>query len=155
MTGVLDLLHLKTLGIKLIFTTIILLSVFGIFESFAVSSILLMSLIVTCTLYIIGDLLILPNYRNFIVALIEFGLAFIAVWALAAALAGPSVPIVLASAGAAYFFTFCEIIFHVYVKDKILLKKQAEIIPFPYSKLQTELSEEMYQKSADEQQEKE
>jgi len=138
--------HLKALGIKWIFTTIILLSLLAIFDSISISQILMMSIVVTGIAYIIGDLILLPVFGNLIATIADFGLAFTSIWLLSSLYIGQVGPIVLIAVAAAYFFAFCETIFHIYMKEKVLSIKQADIIPFPKPnmRLQTEFSKEIY-----------
>lgn len=135
--------HAKALGIKWLFTTVILLSFLAIFESISFGQILLISFVLTVITYIAGDILLLPMYGMFVAAIGDFGISFVAVWMLAAAVIGQSTALVLATAAVAYFFVLCEGLFHVYMKEYVLPKKQAVIIPFPTMRYQTETSEEL------------
>ena len=141
--------HLKAIGIKWIFTTIILLSLLAIFESISFQQILMMSIVITGIAYIVGDLILLPVYGNLIATIADFGLAFLSIWMLSSFYIAQAVPIVLVSVAAAYFFSFCEALFHIYMKEKVLQIRQADIIPFPKSnmRLQTEFSKEIYPNS--------
>ncbi len=141
--------HVKAIGIKWTFTIVILLSLLTIFEAATFQQILLISLIVTGVTYVVGDLIVLPSFGNIVTTIIDFGLAFLSVWMLSALFIEQTATIVLIAAGAAYFFSMCEALFHAYMKEKVLPKKRGIVIPFPNMRLQTEFSEEMHPKKED------
>ena len=141
--------HVKAIGIKLVFTMVILLSLFAMFDTITFQQVLLISFIVTGVTYIVGDLLLLPSVGNIITTIIDFGLFFLSVWILAALFIEQTATIVLASAIAAYFFSVCEALFHAYMKEKVLPKKLGVVIPFPNMRLQTEFSKELYSNKDD------
>lgn len=141
--------HVKAIGIKWIFTIIILLSLLAIFEAATFQQILLISFILTGVTYIVGDLMVLPALGNIVTTIIDFGLSFLSVWMLSALFIEQSATVVLIAAAAAYFFSMCEALFHAYMKERVLPKKQGIVIPFPNMQLQTEFSEEIYPKKED------
>lgn len=136
--------HLKAIGIKWIFTTIILLSLLAIFDGITITQILIISFVVTGITYVIGDLWILPVFGNIITTIVDFGLIFLSVWMLTSFFIEQTAAVVLISAAIAYFFAFCEALFHAYMKEKVLPKKKGVVIPFPRMGLQTEFSKEIH-----------
>ena len=141
--------HLKAIGIKWIYTTIILLSLLAMFDAITLQQILIISFIITGVTYIVGDLMVLPSLGNLITTIIDFGLIFLSVWMLVALFLEQTATIVLVSAAVAYFFSMCEALFHAYMKERVLPKKRAVVIPFPNMQLQTEFSKELFPKKDD------
>src|SRR5690625_795865 len=111
--------HVKALAIKWGFTTIILLSLLVIFEGITLQQIFIISLFVTGATYLVGDLLILPTFNNLITSIIDFGFAFLGIWLLTGMFIEQTTALVIISAAAAYLFTFCEAIFHIYMNEKV------------------------------------
>ncbi|MHA6253483.1 YndM family protein [Oceanobacillus sp. CAU 1775] len=136
--------HLKAIGIKFVFTTIIVLSFLGIFQEMTLQQIITISVVITGVTYVFGDLLILPTFNNVVASIIDLGVAFLSVWLLTSFFIGQSVSVVLISASIAYAFTFCEAVFHIYMKEKVLPKKKGVLIPFPAMRYQTEASKEIH-----------
>lgn len=135
--------HMKAIGIKGVFTTIILLSFLGIFQGITISQIITISIIITGITYLIGDFIILPTFNNLIASIVDFGLAFLSVWLLTGFFTGQTTSLVILSVAIAYIFTFCEALFHIYMQEKVLPKKAGVLIPFPNMRYQTEASEEI------------
>ncbi|PFJ17613.1 hypothetical protein COD67_17610 [Bacillus cereus] len=75
--------HIVALLIKYIAITAVLLIILGIFQGISIPRVLLISLFLTGATYLIGDLFILPKYRNPIATIADFGLSFFGVWLLA------------------------------------------------------------------------
>src|SRR5690625_2920396 len=69
--------HIKALGIKWIIVAIVSFSLFGIFQYVSLGQLLLMSVIITLTSYLLGDLLILPRIGNVFATLADFALLFV------------------------------------------------------------------------------
>jgi hypothetical protein len=135
--------HVKAIVIKWLFTITVLLSLLAIFESASLGQIVLLSIILTAVTYFVGDLILLPVFGMIAAAIADFGLAFMIVWLLAGASIGQSVELVVISFTIAYFIAMCEGLFHAYMRERVLPKKQAAVIPFPNRRFQTEASEEI------------
>lgn len=146
--------HLKALGIKWLYTVAILFSLLAIFDNFTFGQVIILSLILTGISYVVGDLMILPAIGMVGAAIADFGLSFLIVWFMSGVYIGQSGAIVLASLTAAYFFALCEGLFHAYMRERVLPRKQAAVIPFPNMNLQTEASEELYPEKKDTEKEK-
>lgn len=131
--------HFKALGIKFIFTAIVVYSIFGIFYNASLGRLFWISLLVTGVAYIIGDLLILPRFGNIAASIADLGLAFLSLWVLGNIVIEMSIPTVLASFFASVFIAICESLFHIYMKEQVLGSREDSRIS---SKLQTEFGEE-------------
>src|SRR5690606_31179841 len=106
--------NLKALGIKLIINTIVVFSIFGIFNETALSDLVIISLLTTTLAYVIGDLFILRRFGNVAASIADFFLAFFAIAFLSSMLIGSSSQIIIASLGAAFFITLTEPFLHAY-----------------------------------------
>ncbi|MFD1038275.1 YndM family protein [Virgibacillus byunsanensis] len=131
--------HLKALGIKYIFTMIVIFSIFGIFYNASLGRLFWISVLVTGVAYLIGDLFLLPRFGNLVASIADFGLAFIAFWVLGNLLIQVSIQIIPVSLFAAFFITCCEPLFHTYMEERVLHKRR-EVRPS--HRLQTEVAEE-------------
>ncbi|QOR66127.1 YndM family protein [Cytobacillus suaedae] len=137
--------HVKAIGIKYIFTSIILLSVFGIYYNSTVLEILLISALVTGVAYVVGDLFILPRLGNLVASLADMGLAFLSVWGLSLVFIDPPDRLALASLFAAVFIMLTEALFHAYMENKVLDRGSNNMtfnMTSFQNKFQTELAEE-------------
>lgn len=137
--------HLMALGIKFIFTSIVLLSVFGIYYNSTILEIVMISTLVTGVAYVVGDLFILPRFGNVVATLADMGLAFLSIWGLSTLFIDPPDRLVLASLLSAVFIMLAEALFHAYLENKVLDKGENNLIFNSTSfqnKFQTELAEE-------------
>lgn len=131
--------HLKALGIKMIIVTILTFSLFGVFYHVSLGRLFLISLIITGATYLVGDLLLLPRIGNLFATITDFGLAFLLYWGIGNILIEVSVPIVLASLAASFFFAISESLFHAYMDEQVFNSREKVYIP---ARLQTEFAEE-------------
>jgi hypothetical protein len=137
--------HLKALGIKFIVTSIVLLSVLGIYYNSTILEIIMISALVTGVAYVVGDLFILPKFGNIVATLADFGLAFLSIWGLSLLFIAPPDRLATAALFAAVFIMLSEALFHAYMENKVLDKGQNNITFNSTSfqnKFQTELAEE-------------
>ncbi|WP_176330312.1 YndM family protein [Oceanobacillus rekensis] len=135
--------HVKALGIKFAITAIVLLSILTIFEAANLGEILFMSVLITGTSYIIGDLFILPKLGYFMAAVADFGLATISILGLSALYIGTGAPILIVSLAAGYIMAIGEAIFHIYMKERVLNDGESQPDYFRYrNQMQTEIAEE-------------
>lgn len=135
--------HMKALGIKWVYTAIILSSFLAVFGSVTLGHLIILSLLLTGVAYL-ADILILPAIGMLASAIVDFGISFLVVWLFSGMYVGQTTALVAISLAIAYFFTFCEALFHIYMKERILPRREATIIPFPAMRYQTEASEEIY-----------
>lgn len=134
--------HLKALGIKFLIQTTVILSFLSIFDGASLTNLLSFSLITTIFSYVIGDLFILPKFGHVLASIADFGLISFVVWILADMFF--QAPII-APLTVGLIIAVAEILFHTYMKEKVLRKKATgnKVIPFPASRrLQTEFAEE-------------
>ncbi|SDK06707.1 YndM family protein [Sediminibacillus albus] len=136
--------HLRAFIIKFAVTGIVLYSILGIFYTATIGDIFLITLLVTGIAYLIGDLFILPRFGNLTASIADFGLAFASVWLLSAFFIGTDFPIVSASLFSALFISAAEVIFHMYMENRVLGDEEdAEQEPRQApARLQTEFAEE-------------
>lgn len=131
--------HVKALGIKFIFTAIVVYSIFGIFYNASLGRLFWISLLVTGVAYIIGDLYILPRSGNILASIADMGLAFLSLWVLGNILIEMTIPTVIASLFASVLIAICESLFHAYMLEQVINTREE----MPHSnQLQTEFAEE-------------
>ncbi|MFZ3578715.1 YndM family protein [Virgibacillus sp. DJP39] len=132
--------HIKAIGIKFIFTAIVVYSIFGIFYDASLLNLFWISTITTGLSYI-GDVFILPKIGNLIASVADFGLSFFLLWVLGNVFIDATLPIITASLFASVFMAISESLFHIYMEEKVLDRRDKEpAISSP--QLQTEFSEE-------------
>lgn len=131
--------HIKALGIKFIFTAIVIFSIYGIFYNADLSRLFWISLIVTGSAYLIGDLFILPRAGNLLATIADFGLVFFSLWMLGNMVTQLSGPILISSLFAAFLIAFCESLFHAYMQDRVVNTRQEKRY---FNQFQTEIAEE-------------
>ena len=141
--GVIKLVHMKALGIKWVYTAIILASFLAVFGSVTLRQLIIVSLLLTGAAYL-ADILILPAIGMLAAAIVDFGISFLVVWLFSGMYVGQTTALVVISLMIAYFFAICEALFHVYMKERVLPRREATIIPFPAMRYQMEASEEIY-----------
>ncbi|TMN22446.1 YndM family protein [Lentibacillus cibarius] len=142
--------YLKTLGIKVIVIGITVLSLFGIFYNANLMNLFWVSVLLTGITFLVGDVLILRRFGNVTASIVDFPLAFIALWLLGSMLIEASVPLVSISLMAAFFIACCEPFIHTYIKEKMEKDRSNETIESPdVGRLQTEFSEELESTTTD------
>lgn len=131
--------HVKALGIKFIFTAIVVYSLFGIFYNASMIRLFWISLLVTGVAYIIGDLFILRKFGHIAAVIADFGLAFLSIWVLANLVIEVTNQTVIAAVFAAVFVAVCESIFHIYLKEQVFNEPDLTRTP---PQFQTEFAED-------------
>lgn len=134
--------HLKILGIKFIFITVTVLSLFGIFNHATIGNLVLIGLLTTVISYVLGDMIILRRFGNVIASISDFILAFFSYWVLAGFFIGQSEAIMVTALAAAFFTACVEPFLHGYILnefDNFKGEKDHEA----FGQLQTEFSEEL------------
>jgi len=134
-------LHLKTLGIKFIVTSIVVLSFFSIFNYAVFDNMILISSLTTIITYLIGDMLILRRFGNVAASIADFGLAFLLYWSMSSFFFGASPAITLTSLAAAFFTTVAEPFIHEYIRGQ-KYSTDRELDFETVNQLQTEFGEE-------------
>lgn len=138
--------HIVALLIKYTAITAVLLIILGIFQDISIPRILLISLLLTGTAYLIGDLFILPKYGNMIATIADFGLSFFGIWLLTSFFTDLDATrnIGFSSFIAALIIGGIEVFFHIYMQ-KLVLHKDNELSEHNYihhDKYAMEMSDE-------------
>lgn len=136
--------YIKALGIKFIFTTVAVLSLFGIFFQTSIWTLLMFSVIVTGLAYIIGDLFVLPRFGMIPAVLADAVLVFGTLYFLGNMFIETSFSMLLTSLAAAFFLSFTEGLFHIYMKEQVFGERVARDRPMLHNQvIQTEFAEEV------------
>ena len=114
--------HIVVLLIKYTAISAVLLMILGIFQDVSIPRIFLISLLITGTAYLIGDLFVLPKYGNMVATIADFGLSFLGIWVLTYLLTDNNFArnIIASSFWAALFISMIEVFFHIYMKKVVL-----------------------------------
>jgi len=112
--------HAIALLIKFAAIATVLFSLLGIFYNATLGEILSIAIITTLVAYVLGDLFLLPRFGNLVATIADFGLAFLAVWALGSILIEQTFDILTASFFAALAITVVEAFFHIYMANRVL-----------------------------------
>lgn len=112
--------HIVSLLIKYTAISAVLLMILGIFQDVSIPRILLISLLITGTAYLIGDLFVLPKYGNMIATIADFGLSFLGIWVLTYFLTDLTRNIGFSIFWSAFLISVVEIFFHIYMKKAVL-----------------------------------
>ncbi|MBO1624983.1 YndM family protein [Bacillus arachidis] len=114
--------HIVALLIKYTAISAVLLMILGIFQGVSIPRILLISLLITGTAYLTGDLFVLPRYGNMVATIADFGLSFLGIWVLTYLLTDNNFArnIVASSFWAAFLIGVIEVFFHIYMKKLVL-----------------------------------
>lgn len=112
--------HAKALGIKFVFTTIILLVLFTVFDTANIWQILVISVLFTVLSYLLGDLLILRKFGHLVAALSDLVLSFVALWLLGMIIISDFDRLLLAAGVSALLLTICEALFHSHLSNNVM-----------------------------------
>lgn len=114
--------HIVALLIKYTAISAVLLMILGIFQDVSIPRILLISLLITGTAYLIGDLFVLPKYGNMVATIADFGLSFLGIWVLTYLLTDIDLTrnIGFSAFWSALLISVVEIFFHIYMKKVVL-----------------------------------
>ncbi|MFI8709459.1 YndM family protein [Bacillus sp. NPDC077411] len=114
--------HIVALLIKYTAISAVLLMILGIFQNISIPRILLISLLITGSAYLIGDLFVLPKYGNMVATIADFGLSFLGIWVLTYLLTDNNFArnIVASSFWSALLIGVIEVFFHIYMKKAVL-----------------------------------
>lgn len=111
--------HVKAIGIKFIYISIIIFSLFGIFNNVSIGKLFIMSALMTGISYVVGDLMIYPRIGNVISTILDFGLAFISILILGGLMIVNNMQVTFAALAAAFFIMCIEPLFHAYMTEKV------------------------------------
>ncbi|WP_430787611.1 DUF2512 family protein [Virgibacillus flavescens] len=133
--------HLKVLLLKSILLTLVLWLILGFVYEVSSTNIIITSLILTITSFIIGDLYALPKIGNVGASMIDFITAVTGIYIMGTILIDEVIPLASASILAAIGVTLSEILVHWYRK-KLFVNKNTDIPGYYDRKLQTEFADE-------------
>lgn len=121
--------HITALLIKYTAISAVLLAILGIVQDVSIPRILFISLVITGTAYLIGDLFILPRYGNMIATVADFGLSFLGIWGLTYFLTDiySTRVITTLSFWSALIIGVIEVFFHIYMQKLVLPENQEEL----------------------------
>ncbi|GIO27066.1 YndM family protein [Ornithinibacillus bavariensis] len=134
-------LNWKVIGIKLIISTIVVFSIFGIFYHANIMNLIVVSILTAGVSYFVVDQYILPRTNNLMATLADFVLAFATLAVLGSFLIVTDMPVILASLFAAFFLALTEPLLHAYIQDGEE-KERDNMRYVPGRNLQTEFAEE-------------
>lgn len=95
----------------------------------------------------LGDVFLLPRVGQLIAPILDFGVIFLLLWFLGNNVIEASGSVLLLSLAGAYLLSFCEAIFHTYMKESVLGEKEVAFPTYNNQQLQTEVAEEIDPKS--------
>lgn len=136
--------HLKALGMKYVLVSVAMLMILSVFN-YRISVILLLSAVVTALAYVIGDLFILPRFGNVIATVVDFALAFVALWLFNSYYIDHASHIILVSFFTALLISAGELFFHAYLNVSFYGKDSpitSDIVRGNYQRYATEFAEE-------------
>lgn len=134
--------YVQALGIKFIFTAIVVFSLFGIFNHTSLWNLFLISATVAGLTYL-GDVFILPRIGNLLAPILDFAGIFVLLWFLGNNLIETSTSVLLLSLTGAYLLSFCEAIFHIYMRERVHEQEEVAFPVYNSPQLQTEVSKEL------------
>ncbi|PDM40632.1 MULTISPECIES: YndM family protein [unclassified Geobacillus] len=117
--------HIVPLAIKFIGWSVVLLSIFAIFNAPPLL-VLFMAAGTAVVSYLIGDLFILPRFGNLAAAIADVPLAFLLIWLTSYALIEPTVNMVYASFYCALAIGAIEAFFHLFMENRVLDEERKE-----------------------------
>lgn len=139
--------HVKALLIKFIFTLLVLLLVLGAIYNMTYGNIFFISIIITGTGYVLGDLYVLPRFENWGAIISDFLLVVAVIYFYGTIFLVTPFSLLNAAAITAIILSIGEFFFHKYVDMRILrpvdTSRTKEKTNIDVKRLQTEMSEEM------------
>lgn len=111
--------HVRVLGIKFLYTAVIIFSAFAVFGYTSPENRLAAAVAVTGLTYALGDLWVLPHFGSRVTAGVEATLTGLIIWAVELVLLGFAVP-VRAILVSAVFTGIAELFFHRLLGPEIL-----------------------------------
>lgn len=133
--------HFKVLLLKFLLLTVILWLILGVVYDVSFTNIIITSLVLTITSFIIGDLYALPKIGNIGASMVDFTIAVASIFIIGTFLYDEGIPLASASVLAAIGIALSEILVHWYIK-KQFVTKNTEIPGYYERELQTEFADE-------------
>lgn len=135
--------HIRALIIKFILITAVLLVTLGFLYGVDFGEILTISVILTITAYLIGDMVFLPRYGNIAATVADFGLAYLGTWLIGAMIIEEPIRLGVASFISALFIAIAEAFFHRYLTKSIINEGEKKDLDYLRPSYQTEFAEEL------------
>jgi len=130
--------RVKAFIVKFIGVGVLTFGLYGIFYHATIGRLLLMTIVVAGISFI-GDLFILPRINLVVAAVADFVGYFLLYWLLGNLVVDMAEPLLLPALTAAFFGGFAELVYHIYVMDR--LHEPPRTAPLP-TRFQTEFAEE-------------
>src|SRR5690625_72244 len=131
--------HMKAFFIKLLFVSVLVFSVYGIFNDTSLFYLIVMALFASVVTYA-GDVYFLPKVHPVVAGVVDFVLYFLLFAFFGSFVAVGFMAVFIPAFIASYFGTFSEAFFHIYVMDRIHDVPRGQPLP---TRFQTEFSEEL------------
>lgn len=129
--------YIPAFAIKLIFTTVVIFSLFSIFYHLSMMELLFIVFIVSGLTFIV-DLFLFARFGYLITPIIEFVSTFALLIFLSSIFVQTGVSSIVISFAAAYLIAICEALYHIYLGENVMDKDEPII-----RQLQVELAEEI------------
>jgi len=142
--------HIVPLAVKFVAWSIVLLSIFAIFNAPPLL-VLFIAAGTALVAYIVGDLLILPRFGNFVAVIADLPLSFLLIWLTSYALIEPTINMAYASFFCALAIGAIEAFFHLFMENRILEEagKEEKYRWYDEGRWATEFAEEYEQEKDD------
>jgi hypothetical protein len=134
--------HVRAFLVKFVASLVLLYIILGLFNGVSFGNVLLITVVLGITSYVLGDMLILPRTNNTIATISDFLLSFMVIWLLSQSLTYGDTMFaesLLASLGVALF----EYFYHKYLKTNHVVQGQEGTRIQGNFQFQTEISEEL------------
>lgn len=131
--------HMKAFFIKLLFVSVLVFSVYGIFNNTSLFYLIVMALVAAAVTYA-ADVYFLPKVHPVMAGIVDFVLYFLLFAFFGMFIATGFFAVFIPAFIASYFGTFAEAFFHIYVMDRIHDDPRGKPLP---TRFQTEFSEEL------------
>lgn len=140
--------HIKAIIIKFVATLILLFIILGLIFGISFTNVVFISLILSVTSYLVGDIGIVSRTNNTLAIISDFALAFIIIWFLTAALTYENgTPLFIMSLFSSAAIAILEMFFHKYVSSSTFEHESEDFLPrhrnFHSSSYQTETAKEI------------
>lgn len=119
--------HIQALIYKFLFVTILFMLILGFGYQLSFGSIFLISLLLTGTTYLLGDIYILPRFGNLAATVLDFVLLFFGLWIMGNLFIEIPIRFGMASFLSALFISIFELFFHVYLIRNIIDEKRNKL----------------------------
>lgn len=126
--------------VKFLGVGVLTFSLYGVFLHATINKLFLMTFIVSTATFI-GDIFILPRINQAIAAVGDLVAYFVLFYVLGSLVVEPTISPLLPALTAAYFGGLAEMVYHIYVMDRL---HEAPRLPPAPTRYQTEITEEIH-----------